>query len=145
MHKIDNCCTKEITIPKCCDSILNEVCLPITESGKILAINLILKHVLVNKRISIAVLVFEGKILKGFKVRTINTGSCDSDNYNSKDDSECSEFLKYKAESVYKNVKSGNFYFVFPSQDECENKRLKIKIITHYTDINLNTKKQLPN
>lgn len=132
MHQNDNCCTKEITLPKCCDSIFEDICLPMTDTGKVLAINLTLKHVLVNKKISIGIFVFEGKILKGFKVRTIDTGKSDEDN-----DCEWSSYSKYKNECKYKDVRTGNFYFVFPSENDCENKKLNIKIISHYSDINI--------
>lgn len=132
MHKNDNCCTKEITLPKCCDSVFEDICLPMTDTGKVLAINLTLKHVLANKKISIGIFVFDGKILKGFKVRTIDTGESDEHG-----DCECSSYLKYKNECKYKDVRTGNFYFVFPSDNECENKKLNIKIISHYSDINM--------
>lgn len=135
MHQNDNCCTKEITLPKCSDSIFEDICLPMTDTGKILAINLTLKHVLANKKISIGIFVFEGNVLKGFKVRTINTG--EYKDCTEKEDSECSKYLKYKNDCKYKDVKSGNFYFVFPCNDDCESKKLSIKIISHYSDINM--------
>jgi len=135
MHQNDTCCTKEITLPKCCDSISEEICLPMTDTGKILAINLTLKHVLADKKISIGILVFEGKVLKGFKVRTINTGRIDD--CDNSEHPECSKYLRTENQCNYKDITSGNFYFVFPGDDDYENERLNIKIIYNYLDIRM--------
>ena len=135
MQQNNTCCTKEITLPKCCDLISEEICLPVADTGKILAINLTLKHVLANKKISIGIFVFEGKVLKGLNVRTLNTGGYDD--CGEKEDSECFQYLTYKNQCKYKDINSGNFYFVFPGENECENEKLSIKIVSHYTDINM--------
>ena len=130
MHQNDTCCTKEITLPKCCDSISEEICLPMADTGKVLTINFTLKHVLAKKKISVGIFVFEGKVLKGMNVRTLNTSRYDDCGEN--EDSECSKYLTYKNQSKYKDINSGNFYFVFPGENECETEKLNIKIVSHY-------------
>ncbi len=118
----DDCCycnsyPSTITADPC--KIWNEKDLQVdlTCDGRILTININLKHVCPNKKIAIAVLLFKGTEVKGFKAKEIVTPS----------------LPKCPPDKNCTNV-TCKFCFIIP-ESICHPLTLKPKVIAHYIGI----------
>ncbi|WP_252231925.1 hypothetical protein [Clostridium sp. ZBS15] len=108
---------EHIVFPKYCDCLNKKINTSLEDTGKLLLVKVHLKNILYDKNLAVGVLVFEGPILRAFKVKEIYTGNCDG-------------MCKYH------DIKTPTYYFVFADKEDCSKKDFSIKIIKNYTNIN---------
>ncbi|SCJ73456.1 Uncharacterised protein [uncultured Clostridium sp.] len=112
-----DCYGEEIKFEKCKFISEKNITTYLSDTGRLLIVNVRLCKVLSDKVIAVGVLVFEDGMLKGFKARKVYSGQA--------------------CKSLFKNVGVGKFVFVIPDDDICSTKKVKVKIIAHYTDLGM--------
>lgn len=112
-----SCNEKEFSFKKNDDVICKDIEGIISDQGRLFAVDVNLYKVLCNKTIAIGVLVYEGEILRGFKVKQVYTGKA----------------YGYR----YRDINSGKIYFVFPEEDVSKERNFKVKVIANYINLNI--------
>lgn len=84
--------------------------------ARLLKINVFLKNVCRGRKVAIGVIVCEGDKTRGFKGTEIEVPG--------------------KPCSGCTSIKINNFCFVLPERSICDKRKLKVKVIAHYTDLN---------
>ncbi|ATD54813.1 hypothetical protein [Clostridium chauvoei] len=112
---------KTISFRPCDIKEKENITLNIDCTGRILTLNVFLKDVCINNTVLVGILLCdknEDKII-GFKVKkeTVPQGKCD--------ESTCRDFYM------------GKFTFIVPEEELCSSRKLKVKVIAQYTDIDL--------
>lgn len=109
-------CSSDInpTSDDCCNNTSKE-CVNLNQSceGRILILHVNLKNICPNKMIVVSVLVFENNRLYASKVKKMTTDSFD--------DCKCRDF------------DAGKFCFILQENHLCHGRKLKAKVISHYT------------
>ncbi|WP_432401179.1 hypothetical protein [Wukongibacter sp. M2B1] len=84
--------------------------------SRLLRINILLKNVCRGRKIALGILVCEGKTIKGFKGTEI--------------------VVPGKPGSGCTDIRITNFCFVLPEKNICDRRKVDVKAIAHYTDLN---------
>ena len=109
-----DCNSEKITFEQCEVVAKKNLKTYISDTGRLLIVNVKLCNVLPNKTIAVGILVFQDGVLKGFKARKVYTGE--------------------KSKMIFKNINGGMFTFVLPDENICYTADVEVKIVTHYTD-----------
>lgn len=114
-----DCCfdvTQDIVFGKCQDNEEKTVGpVRLKCQARLLKINVLLKKVCRGRKISIGVLVCEGRKTKGFKGTEI--------------------VVPGKPGTGCTNIRVTNFCFVLPEESICDRRKVEVKVIAHYTDL----------
>lgn len=117
-----DCNSREVKFGECQCLAKKKIKTFISDTGRLLIVNVKLCNVLRNKVIAVGVLVFEDGNLKGFKARKIYTG----DKF----------YNDNKVHPRCNDISGGRFLFVIPEDNICSEKKIDVKVISHYTDFN---------
>lgn len=119
-YKDSDCCfdiSKDVEFGKCEDN--EEVTVgPVTLScqARLLKVNVFLKNVCRGRKVALGVLVCEKNSTIGFKGTEV--------------------IIPGKPGSGCTNIKITNFCFVIPERNICDKRKVEVKVIAHYTDLN---------
>lgn len=111
-----DCNSEKISFEQCEVIAKKNIKTYISDTGRLLIVNVRLCNVVPNKAIAVGILVFQDGILKGFKARKVYT--------------------EQGSNIRLKNISAGKFLFVLPDENLCDTSDIEVKIITHYTDLN---------
>lgn len=120
MYNLDkcDCCgvDKYINFEKCEFVKCEDICTSIDDTGRLLFVNVKITNLVCSSKIAVGVILYDKCKIQGFKVEKIDVEH-DYDPY-------CTDLDPIP------------FCFVLPDKSLCDEKELKIKVISNYIDIN---------